>query len=304
MLVEIAIGDAYGASFEFAPRDYVERLNTGDAYYPNPAFPLIGNGNYTDDTQMSIAVYETVRSRVMTPEAFARAFFDAFKRDPRPGYSRHFTKVLYEAQSVEDMLAGIKSGSTGSGAAMRSIPLGLLDTPEEVIEIATLQAKITHDSEIGIKSSLAIALASHYLRTGQPLCNLGKYLVKHVGAIDWRSPWTGEVPNGGIEVAHAAITALRASASLKDVLRTAVAFTGDVDSVAALALGLASLGGIHKRDLPVALHDGLENGPYGRDTLLRMDREQSIIDAFFASPVDPNWPSTPLQARMQSSEKP
>lgn len=57
MLVELAIGDAYGAGFEYAAADFVKTNNNLDKYYSHP-FHKITPGNYTDDTQMSIGITE------------------------------------------------------------------------------------------------------------------------------------------------------------------------------------------------------------------------------------------------------
>jgi ADP-ribosylglycohydrolase len=66
---------------------------------------------------------------------------------------------------------------------------------------------------------------------------------------------------------HAAITALRTCDRLSDLLRTCVAFTGDVDTVAAIALGAGSCSDEIEQDLPEVLLRNLENGPFGRDYL-------------------------------------
>jgi len=50
-----------------------------------------------------------------------------------------------------------------------------------------------------------------------------------------------------------------------------VQFGGDVDSVAAIALGLASLSEEYERDIPEELVDGLEDGLYGRRFLQGLD---------------------------------
>ena len=54
MFLEMAIGDAYGAGFEYAPADFVKQNNTLTAYVKHPKHSL-APGSYTDDTQMSIA---------------------------------------------------------------------------------------------------------------------------------------------------------------------------------------------------------------------------------------------------------
>ena len=45
---------------------------------------------------------------------------------------------------------------------MRSGPIGIFPTIEKVIENATIQAAITHNTPDGIKAAIAAALMSHY----------------------------------------------------------------------------------------------------------------------------------------------
>jgi ADP-ribosyl-[dinitrogen reductase] hydrolase len=72
---------------------------------------------------------------------------------------------------------------------------------------------------------------------------------------------------------RAAITVVQANDSLAAILRAAVALTGDVDTVAAIAVGAAANCIEVIKDLPRALLDNLENGPYGRDYITNLDRE-------------------------------
>ena len=71
---------------------------------------------------------------------------------------------------------------------------------------------------------------------------------------------------------RAAITAIMTADSMAEILRQCVAFTGDVDTVAAIALGAAAASPEIKQDLPEVLIAGLENGPYGSDFLRRLDQ--------------------------------
>jgi len=85
MLLQGAIGDAYGAGFEFAPMEKISQDNTISRYEPHPLFPEI-HGKYTDDTQMSLAIAELLISgAAWTPENIAQKFVECFKRDPRRG---------------------------------------------------------------------------------------------------------------------------------------------------------------------------------------------------------------------------
>ena len=90
MLVELAVGDAYGAGFEYASDALVRDRNDLSWYVQHPRHG-IRPGAYTDDTQMSIAVAEAILSgERWTPALLARHFVTAFKRDRREGYARGF----------------------------------------------------------------------------------------------------------------------------------------------------------------------------------------------------------------------
>jgi len=70
---------------------------------------------------------------------------------------------------------------------------------------------------------------------------------------------------------HAAVSAIRASGSMSSLLQACVASSGDVDTVATIALAA----GAHSReivqDLPENLVMTLENRKYGRDYLAALD---------------------------------
>lgn len=54
MLLQGAIGDAYGAGFEFAERAIIDKENNLTHYRTHPRYQSIYK-KYTDDTQMSLA---------------------------------------------------------------------------------------------------------------------------------------------------------------------------------------------------------------------------------------------------------
>lgn len=90
MLIELAIGDAYGAGFEYADPAIVEKENNLSKYIQHPYHDLKA-GAYTDDTQMSLAIAEVIVSgESWTPAVLADKFVAVFKRDPRTGYATGF----------------------------------------------------------------------------------------------------------------------------------------------------------------------------------------------------------------------
>lgn len=273
MLLEIAIGDAYGAAFEYANQRFVRERNNLVSYYQHPRHG-IRPGCYTDDTQMSLAVAEVIVQDVpWTPNVLGDKFVEAFKRDPREGYAGGFYHFLQEVQDGEEFLARIRPRSDKSGAAMRAAPTGIFSTPAEVVERCTVQARLTHDTPDGIAAACAAALASHYfLYRHGPKAGLGRFLEEHVPG-QWNEPWTGKVGAKGWMSVRAAITAVMAHGRLSDILRASIDFTGDVDTVAAIAMGAASCSEEIEQDLPKVLRHGLENGRFGRDYLQDLDQQ-------------------------------
>ncbi len=270
MLLQIAIGDAYGAPFEFVNRSLLaENDLRGYRSHPRHGHPP---GHYTDDTQMSLAIAEVLVERTpFTRENLADKFVAAFHRDPREGYARGFHAFLMQTRTGAALLANIRPNSKKSGAAMRAAPLGVLHDAADVTALATLQARLTHDTKEGIDSAVAAALVSHYfLHERGPRVDVGKYLSEHVPG-PWQTPWNGEVSGEGMDCVHAAVTAILAHDTLSGILRACVAFGGDVDTVAAIAMGGASHARDITSDLPAVLVTGLENGPFGRDYIQALD---------------------------------
>ncbi len=272
MLLEMAIGDAYGAAFEFMPDDFLVRENDLSAYKRNPETGL-GDGRYTDDTQMALAIAEhLLEGGAFHAESLAERFVTTFKRDPRRGYSKRLYEVLRTSNDGSDFLAAIAPVSDRSGAAMRVSPIGLLPDIKQVLNLAERQAAITHDTPSGRTSAQAIAAMVHYLAYGLgPRGDLGRFIEAHVPGHPWSGIWTGRADMAGLSCAHAAISLVQSATSLSGLLRDAIALGGDTDTVAAMAMFSGSLCRDITRDLPQVLHDGLENAAYGRDTLRDLD---------------------------------
>jgi ADP-ribosylglycohydrolase len=277
MLLELAIADAYGAGFEYANEVIVN--NDLSQYVVHPRHRLIP-GNYTDDTQMSIAIAEVIVSQApWTPEVLANSFVTAFKRDPREGYAGRFYDFLVEIRDGDEFLAKIRPDSDKSGAAMRAAPIGVYPTPEKVIEATTIQAAITHNTPDGINAAVAAALMSHYFiyELGEKR-KLGQFLESYVSG-DLSRPWEGQVKSKGWMSVKAAITVVMRNDSMSALLQDCIAFTGDVDTVAAIALAAASSSEEITQDIPSHLVTGLENRAYGREYLIKLDKQlMSLVE--------------------------
>jgi len=279
MMVALGIGDAYGGGFEYAPIDFVEQHNTLEGYVQNPKHLDLKPGCYTDDTQMSIAVAEAIISgRPWTRELLAEKFVEVYKRDPRPGYAKRFQQFLDTVKDGADFLERINPISDKSGGAMRAVPVGVYPYTTVVIERAKLQASLTHNTPEGMAAAAAAALLAHYClyakQVGGSLEEVGEFIANRVSGFDecvWNRPWEGAVGAKGWMSVRAAITAVSRNASLSALLKNCIAFGGDVDTVATIALGAASEHPDYAHDLPPKLLHGLEAGLYGSTFLADLD---------------------------------
>lgn len=280
MLVEIAIADAFGAGFEQRPQEEVDQFNDLTGYRPH----ALGDGKpgrYTDDTQMTIALAElALAGEPWTLWSVARAFVETYRRDPRPlAYSRRMRNALEGSRTGEEFLAVLGGApSTGSGTAMRALPCGLADDLRGVRWRARIQAEATHrtlEADLAARAVAMAACTQLQLRAHPPYRRaFGLDGFTWERDFSWAEPWTGRVPSTALACARAAITAADGADSLRETLRKSVAFGGDTDTVAAIAVGLASLAPESRveRDLPDVLYDQLEDGPFGRRYLEDLDR--------------------------------
>tara|TARA_Y100000310_G_scaffold91693_5_gene89178 strand:- start:3140 stop:4204 length:1065 start_codon:yes stop_codon:yes gene_type:complete len=273
MLVEMAVFDAYGAGFEYVDPKIIEAHNHLRSYLRHPKWKG-PPGRYTDDTQMALALAELLLRKppaTWTHYDVARAFVGVFKRDPRPGYSGMFYKLLQQMTSGWDFLKMVRPFSDKSGGAMRAPVIGLLPNVSEVVQVARFQASLTHCTQLGMDAAVASALMTHYFyyRLG-PKHELPLFLAEH-GLCFGIHRWQGHVSSQGHEHVLAAMTAILDNDTLEDVLKACVDFTGDVDTIAAIAGPAASFCDEIEQTLPAVLLDNLEDGKFGRDYLDGID---------------------------------
>jgi len=272
MLIHLALGDAYGAGFEYVRPNFVKQFNDLSGYRQHPRHHSILPGQYTDDTQMSLAVAEALlESDRPSPTDWARHFYQCFERDRREGYASRFYDFLCSLENSQQFLERIQPQSEKSGACMRALPVGLLPDLQQVLEVASEQARITHDTRGGVQSAQAVALTAHYFAYGLgPRSGLNAFVTSHIGG-QWTG-WRGKVGPDGLDAARAALSALHEHTSMTQLLRCCVDFTGDVDTVACIALGAAACSPEYSRDLPKVLYEQLEDGSYGRTYLLQIQQ--------------------------------
>lgn len=255
MLQQMAFADAYGCGFEYAHTEYIRNHNDVKRYYKHPRHNKPA-GEYSDDTQMSLAIMELMIDEKKgqcnwTPLEIANKFVEVYKRCPVKGYAKRFQQLLDEISDGQELLDRIIPNSDKSGAAMRSIPLGYYSSIDNAEYRTTLQAKITHDTPDGIAAALAVTGMAYFVLNNKSVNGIELFVQDRLeksklpvsSGVNWTETWHGEVGAKGWMSVRAALTAISLtknvcpSRRLHELVKRSIDFGGDVDTVAIIAVG-------------------------------------------------------------------
>lgn len=275
MILEAAIGDAYGAGFEFRDLDFITQNNNLTQYHKHGMYTEIYK-RYTDDTQMAIAISELLLEDDNWNEIkVADKFVEVFHRDKRRGYSDRVYNALDASSNGADFIKIINNGSNGNGSAMRAYSIGYLKDIEQIKAFCEIQAKTSHNTIEGISCAKRIALAVHYFKynlgDGATLISFLNETLKENETYKITSP----IDMHGYPTTQAVINIVSESTSMKDCLKTSIDYGGDTDTVAALCMAILSQKQNCYKVLPSFLYEELENDKFGKDFLMTLDQKLS-----------------------------
>lgn len=171
----LSVGDAIGESFSY---QYYRCREICDFSAFRP-----GTVRYTDDTEMAVAIFETLeRMGGIDEDVMAWAFSSRFRKDPDRGYgkmARHILKEIGDGTPWREASSNaFGGGSFGNGAAMRVAPLGayFFDDLSLVPAMAKKSAQVTHFHPEGIAGAIAVAVAAAVASSykGKPLDQAAK----------------------------------------------------------------------------------------------------------------------------------
>lgn len=276
MILEAAIGDAYGAGFEFQELDYIIKNNDLTQYHKHGMYTEIYK-RYTDDTQMAIAIAELLLEDDNWNEVkVADKFVEVFHRDKRRGYSDRVYNALDASKNGNDFLKIIDNRSGGNGSAMRAYSIGLLKDIPQILDFCEIQAKTSHNTAEGISCAKRIALAVHYykyqLGDKTSLIDFINDTLKEKEIYKVTSP----IDMHGYFTTQAVIKMVSEADSMQDCLKQGIDYGGDTDTVAALSMAILSQKTNCEKTLPSFLYDELENGTYGKDFLISLDHKLTL----------------------------
>ena len=277
------VGDALGMPFEgAAPAAIPERLTMLDA--------RLGCGTYTDDTEMAIALSESLLERGgIDAVALGRAFLDAY--DPRRGYGAGTTRLLrlvrsglHPHEAARSLFGG--EGSQGNGAAMRVAPVAVRYAYDRaaLAKAARESARVTHAHPLAVDATVTQAAAiAAALRGEAPIdaalaaattAGLERRLTKAAQLLG-SEPAPAEVAAAlgnrptGHESVPAAIYSAAAHGSVEAAITFAVRCGGDTDTIGAMT-GAVAAARTGAGAIPSRWLDALEDGPKGRSHVERL----------------------------------
>jgi poly(ADP-ribose) glycohydrolase ARH3 len=292
-LLGLALGDSLGAPFEGRSSLAVaQRYPTArDLLRDPPGSTLL----YSDDTQMMIAIAETL---VQTPEPTAQHYADALVANYEPfrGYgpgARQTLAALRKGTPVtRAATVAFADGSLGNGAAVRVAPIGLrfAEQPERLLSQARTASTPTHVHPLGIEGAIimAFAVSGAFHSAGEPFDRalfLSALKLRATSeGFQERLQRAGEISHEGelgefgtgLTAETSVITAIACFVLFPDdfisAVGEAIRLGGDCDTIAAMtgALSGARLG---VDALPIAWLERLENGGKGRDAIDALARK-------------------------------
>jgi ADP-ribosylglycohydrolase len=164
----LSIGDGFGQRF-FFPWVVEQTVNRN---MPE------GPWEYTDDTEMALAVVQVLESYdAIDQDALAAEFARRYAADSGRGYGAGAHRLLKDLADGTDWRTASRElfdgrGSYGNGAAMRVAPIGawFADDLEMTKQQAVLSAEVTHSHHEGQVGAIAVALATHWAvnKLGKP----------------------------------------------------------------------------------------------------------------------------------------
>lgn len=191
-------GDALGMPVEgSSAREIAERFGEVRDFM----HARLGAGTYTDDTQMMMAVAESLVARhCLDGPDLAQRFVDRF--EPARGYGPGTREALHRlsrgAAWDEAGKSSFGVGSFGNGSAMRVAPVGLLyhGDLQRVARAARSSSQITHSHPLGrggaAVQALAVALALRWGVGGADSFDGDSFLSTLIGHLEPQESLFGE----------------------------------------------------------------------------------------------------------------
>jgi ADP-ribosyl-[dinitrogen reductase] hydrolase len=259
-LLGSAVGDALGAPFEFKPAGLFS------ARFPNPVLggtaEMVGGGafkwspgEFTDDTQMALALAEALLAGGgdYHPSQVWEHFVSWSQAARDIGNITRMSLSQSDYRTAAEKAHEYLGQSGGNGSVMRTAPLGLLGVRwgrDLTMSIAREQSALTHLDPFAQWSSAVVAETIRALILGADfetaLSGALSETPEDEGSLlnfvlhpDW-DPSDTDMPNGTALICLAqAVWSIRTTTSFEDAVVRAINLGGDTDTVAAVCGAMA-----------------------------------------------------------------
>ena len=225
-IIGAIIGDIVGCRFE----------SKGSKIPQRPFQLFCANSSFTDDSMMTVAIADAL----LHGKSFEEAMRMWGKKYPAAGFGGNFKRWL-KGEGL--------STSAGNGSGMRISPVGFWGkTLDEVLKMAKEATVPSHNSTEGIKAAQAIATSIFLARNGKSKADIKAYVedtfnynlnqseddIKLDVARERNHYFTAQYAT------PIAIIAFLNGTDYEDVIRRAVSYGGDTDTVACMAGSIAA----------------------------------------------------------------
>lgn len=230
-IIGAVIGDIVGSRFEFKGKTFAKHN-----------FKIFGSSDkFTDDSIMTVAIADAL----MHGKDFQSSMLEWGHRYPNGGWAGGFRHWLKSTDPQP-------YGSAGNGSGMRVSAAGFCaETIDEALDLAKKTALPTHGSEDGIAGAQAIASAIFLAKQKTPKPEIKQYIES---AFSYSLDGDTEKIQDAVRLMRLipkqtflaktatpiAIMAFLNGNDYEDVIRTAVTYGCDTDTVACMAGGIAA----------------------------------------------------------------
>lgn len=255
-LVGLAIGDALGAPLEFMPRAEIAATYGEVRDFLGGGWLNLDPGEYTDDTQLALAITRSIIARgTVDPPDIAAEFVAWLRSGPKDAGYITRTAIRYHEQGhpwaeVGERVARELAGrAAGNGSLTRCAPLGLFHAAraEALLRDGRLVSELTHANPLSVWSAIAADLAIGELLHGRREGLTGRVAARipeaAVREVLCAAPHLARqaIRSGGfvLETLGAALWALENHDGFEEVVIAAINLGDDADGVGAVAGALA-----------------------------------------------------------------
>lgn len=165
VLLGTAVGDALGVPFESMLINNPALLAWDGNSFGDSIYHKLSPGQYSDDTQMSLMVAESlIDNKGFNPEDLSARYVDWIVSKRARGYGKTTLMAVQNLLNGKSWSDSGVLGSHGNGTAMRAAPFGVYfrDDLDTLVKVVKIDSSITHVSEDAEAGAIAIAIATAY----------------------------------------------------------------------------------------------------------------------------------------------